>query len=59
MKKTEKQKPFLETLEEWRRDNDVTDVSIADVLNTKSKKLPDAKKYPKSGSDFLLRVDVV
>ncbi|SHL29818.1 hypothetical protein [Fibrobacter sp. UWEL] len=47
MKKTDKQKPFLEALEEWRRDNDVTDVSIADVLNTKSKELPDAEKISK------------
>jgi len=47
MKKDEKQKSFLEALEEWRRDNDVTDVSIADVLNTKSKELLDEKKISK------------
>lgn len=47
MKKDEKQKSFLEVLEKWRQENDVTDVSIADVLNTKSKELPDAKKISK------------
>lgn len=42
--KNEHEKSFLEELEKWRKDYNVTDDSVAKVLNRKSRELSNAKK---------------
>ncbi|MCQ2054851.1 MAG: hypothetical protein MJY82_06115, partial [Fibrobacter sp.] len=45
--KNEHEKSFLEEFEKWRKDYNVTDDSVAKVLNRKSRELSNAKKNPK------------
>lgn len=45
--KNEHEKSFLEELEKWRKDYNVTDDSVAKVLDRKSRELSNAKKNPK------------